>query len=316
MTTQVFTAEQLSNEAYHAETEHVSGSSLATILNKCPAKWRYAEPKDAKHFQFGTTAHTNVLEKSRFDAEYFREPSPSEFKDLITSVAGVTSWLKDKGVAGYSGKKMPELLEMVAKTGEKPFIWHEILEQVKKDAGNRTIVPADDYDKVMRMRQTLINNPVINDIIERGHPEISIYSEINGVPVKVRLDYVSKDACIIDYKTTQSAQPEEFGRLASNLGYYMKMALQHDVFQIAYGRPPTAVKLLAQEKEPPFLGKLFTLTPWQLALGREQYQAALSLYARCKETDIWPGYGLTNAEMDLPTPDWVLAKNKHIKVGE
>lgn len=306
----VYTADQLSNEEYHADREYISGSSLSTIFHRCPAAWRYAEPKDAAHFIFGTTAHTNILEKERFDAEYYRIPDQSEFTDLLTSDTAVKSWLKSQGVAGYSTKSGKELYELAKSTGKPVNIWNDIIAKCEKEAAGRTMIAGEAYDRTMRMRNVVLSNGHMREIVESGHPEISIFWVLNGVKVKVRIDRVTADWCIVDYKSTRSAQPEEFGRLAYNLGYYLKMALQHDVFEAFYGRKPTSVKLLAQEKEPPFLAKMYAMTDWQLDIGRQQYQAALMLFARCLETDVWPSYGLTNDEQELPTPEWVKAKYK------
>lgn len=303
----VFMSDELSNEDYHAEKEHVSGSFLHTLLAYCPAKAKFTPPKDAAHFTFGTTAHTNMLEKHRFDAEYIRLPEQSEFKDLITSEAGIKSFLKAEGVAGYSTKSLDELLEMVARTGKKPHIWHQILKQVQDEAKGRVIVPGRDYDRVMTMREVVMSNGAMREVVESGHPEISIFVMLNGVKVKVRIDRITADACIVDYKSTKSAERREFGRHALNLGYWLKMALQHDAFQAYYGHAPTAVKLLAQEKEEPYLAKLYRLSDFQLEQGRMQYMAALALFKRCSETNVWPSYGLTNDEEELHTPEFYKA---------
>lgn len=308
----VFTADQLTNEQYHEERNHVSGSQLCTLLFGCPAKLKLAPRKDASHFIFGTTAHTNILEQERFEREYVRLPSPGEFKDLLTSDQAMKNWLRDYGVGGYSNKKTDELINMIRATGVAGInIWPEILRDTEAKAKElgATIVKGEDYDKTVMMRQVILHNGAMREVVESGYPEISIFWELNGVPVKVRLDRVTSDYCIVDYKTTRSAAAEEFGRHAYNLGYYLKMALQHDVFEAAYGRKPTAVKLLAQEKEEPFLAKLYRMSDWQLEKGREQYQAALALYQRCVETDTWPNYGLTNDEEELFTPEFV--KNKY-----
>ncbi|WP_236266425.1 hypothetical protein, partial [Escherichia coli] len=47
-------------------------------------------------------------------------------------------------------------------------------------------------------------------------------------------DEVFEVVVITDYKTTQTSKPDDFGRLAFNLGYYLKMALQRDLFVKTY----------------------------------------------------------------------------------
>lgn len=306
----IYTGDQLSNEAYHADTEYVSGSSLATILHQCPAKWRYQPKVEKKAFEFGTAGHTNMLEQHLFDAQYVRLPSPDEFKDLLTSDAAIKSFLKDKGVTGYSAKKTDELIEMAKATGIAPPIWADIMRQKEKEAGERKLIKAEDFDRVRAMRQVVMSNGSMREVVESGRAEVSIFTILHGVPVKVRIDRITGDLAIVDYKTTRDASIEGFGRLAYNLHYYLKMALQHDVFEAVYGVKPTAVKLLAQEHMEPYVAEMYRLNDWQLNVGRNQYMAALSIYSACMKSGKWPSYGGSNGDKELFTPEFIKARHK------
>src|SRR6478736_2577576 len=301
-----YTAEELSNDDYHAETEHVTGSNLFDILQNSPAGWRFKEQEERqkaisarqekqKPLSFGTTGHCVMLEPSRFEQEFFLMRTQEEFKDLLTTDQAILSWMKERG-----------------RTVEPVNILAEIFENVQKQVGDREQVPGGDYDKVLRMREVIMSNGDYADVIQNGEPEISLFCVIDGVPVKVRLDYVTPLGGIKDYKTTRSAQPEAFGRHAYDLGYWLKMALQHDCFCLAYGARPTSVSLLAQEKEPPFLALDHKLTPPQLAVGRMQYKTAIQLFAACKKADVWPSYANGKSQIDLDTPPYIKARFKHI----
>lgn len=308
--TYIFSADEMSNEEYHNNKSHVSGSFLSKLHFGCPAKAKFEPKKDASHFVFGTTAHTNILEIERFNKEFIRKPEPSEFKDLITSQDGMRKFLKAQGVAKYSTMSVDELIAAIKATGIDVPIWHEIEKNLADEAQGRIIVPGKDYDRTMQMREVIMSNGALREVVLSGSPEISIFTTIGGVPVKVRLDRFTQDRSIVDYKTTRDASPEGFGRLAYNLGYYLKMALQYDVTWKAMKQQPTGIKLLAQEHEEPFIAKMYRMSEWQINLGRDQYRAAAAIFKRCKETDSWPVYGLSNDEMELPTPEWVKAKNK------
>lgn len=318
-----YTSVELSNDDYHAETEHVTGSNLFDILQNSPAGWRFKDQEERtkaitarqekqKPLSFGTTGHCVMLEPSRFEQEFFRMPTQEEFKDLLTSDQAMRSWLKERGIKGYSSMKTADLIKEIRSTGEPVNIWAEIFENAQKAAGDREQVPGGDYDKVLRMREVIMSNGDYADVIQNGEPEISLFCVIDGVPVKVRLDYVTPLGGIKDYKTTRSAQPEAFGRHAYDLGYWLKMALQHDCFCLAYGARPTSVSLLAQEKEPPFLALDHKLTPPQLAVGRMQYKTAIQLFAACKKADVWPSYANGKSQIDLDTPPYIKARFKHI----
>lgn len=309
----VFLNDQLSNEEYHAETEHISGSSLAKIFQSCPAKWRWDESnvdeaKKSEALRFGTLTHANVLEPETFNAKFARMPSQADFdkNNLITSVAGLQSWLKERGIPGRSKSDPFELIALIKNccsvSGEDvPLFWHEIYKIADDAAGDRFKAKAEDYDRCIRMREVLFNNPQYHKVIMDGVSEISIFGTLWGCKVKVRLDKVTKDAEIWDYKTCDSANPERFTRRAFDLGYPLKMALQYWLFKGAYGRAPHRVILLAQEKEPPFLPLEFALTEKTLKIGTAQLREAIAQFQYSTENNLWPGYnGGQSYPMDPP----------------
>lgn len=315
-------ADQLTNEQYHEDEIYITGSSLWTIYSKCPAAWRFRKAQEAatkklnaaqKPLTFGTTSHTMLLEPERFAREFFRLPNPDDFPGLITSVAKMQSWLKDRGQKGYSNKTAEELIAMcraVQAPDEVLHIWHEIEANAIKEANGREIVPAKDWDRVHSMRDVLLVNHNYRRIIETGVPELSLFCIIDGVPIKVRLDRVTDVGEIIDYKTTQSAEPERFGRLAHDLGYWCKMALQHDAFKLAYNQDPAGTKLLVQEKDEPWLALMNRLTPEQIMIGRMQYKTALQVFKHCRDSDVWPAYANGQEEIPLTTPTYLQQRYK------
>lgn len=324
MTIKIFSSEELSNTDYHAETDHVSGSQLHKLFTTSPASFKYGVEMDdegnpveqkSRALEFGSCAHTNLLEQSKFEAEYMRGTHKNDVTEwpMIKTQAEAKQWLKDRGVVGYSNKGVDELWEGIQKAcsyGEDvsflPIL--EINQAKMAEASGRTLIRGDDYDACMKMREVLYMNGEVRNIIGKGAPEVSVFAEIEEVSVKVRFDYIY-DWMIIDYKTTISAHPEQFGKQCYNAGYYLKMALQHDVFTLAYGREPSALKLLAQEKKLPFIPVMYRMSEEQLTIGRLQYRSALQQYRACKERDVWPAYG-GGAEMELQTPNFVKQQYK------
>lgn len=345
----VFTNKQLSNDEYHDPNgwaaEYVSGSSLGDIFNTCPANWKFKKNQVTKALEFGTQSHTNFESKKLFEATYARCPAPSEFKDLITSQTGLAAKLKSFGLKGTSGKQYPDLLKMMVDCGESLNVqWLiEMIAQCEAWAEGKKLVDAVDYDACVTMRAVLEQIPEHNACINSptAMHEVSIFGEISGVKVKVRLDHL--DLCenvaariltgydndgtpvfedviypealvITDFKTTMSANPQEFAKLAFNHGYYLKMALQHDLLKRAIKAGafvgisedlPIVVRLLAQEKKEPFLPLAFRMTMEQIKIGRTQYVSVVHTYKECVENDVWPSYANGAAEVELDTPSWV-----------
>lgn len=299
----VYMSDELTNEQYHADTDYVSGSGLCVLFSDCPAMFRYGEKTETPALKKGTEAHAMMLEPSRFTDEFVCGLRPESFEGLLKSDADIRSWLKSRGVKGSDGKKFAELCAMVDATGENPFLWKREVEKFEFANEGKNIVNPDDFDMYQQMRAVILANSKYADMLEGGFTEVSVFGELEGVKVKVRYDLLTKSGAIRDYKTTTTTKPEDFGRQAYNLGYWLKMALQHDMFVAAYGQAPESVGLFAQSKTPPYIPQDFALTKDQLAIGREQYKTALRIYAHCKEHDSWPAYG--SDTMDLPTPEFV-----------
>lgn len=321
MSFKVFTREELSNEDYHAETNHISGSSLVEIIQGSPAKWKFKQRNnDSKALKFGTLSHTMILEQDVFDKEYLRATDLDSIEGLITSQTGLASALKKVGVAGTSGKGYSELVEMMYRSGEDWDVKWLIEQQESAHAlvDGKELVSSADYDKVVAMREVLCNIPAYNAIVnsDTAQKELSIFGEILGVGVKIRIDHVDVVDGVVritDYKTTSDASPERFGKSAFNHGYLSKMALQRDLFVKAFNeKRKVVVGLLAQEKVEPYLPMMYTLTDEQLRIGRLQYLEALATYKKCKELDIWPGYSNGITEQELLVPEWAMKQYKEI----
>lgn len=303
----VYLNNELSNEQYHADTEHINGSGLWNIYDRCPAAWRYKDEEDeqSKALVFGTGSHTALLEPERFEAEYARIPSKEDFgSDLLVTVSDMNSWAKERGIKGLSGKTKAEVIKIIRSTGEPVRIYDEERLFAELNAKGRVLLEGNDYDAIMQMRAVIHANSYYSSLLAGAYSEVSILGELLGEPSKVRFDCLTRGGDIIDYKTAVSAKPDEFFRHAARLGYFMKMAMQHDMFVAAYGKPPRSVNLLVQEKKAPFIPALIRLTEEQLHIGRIQLRSAMEIYKACKKANSWPGYSMGNPVIEMETPEW------------
>ena len=303
----VYFNNELSNEDYHADTEHINGSGLWNILDRCPAAWRYKDEEDeqSKALVFGTGSHTALLEPERFEAEYARMPTKEDFgAELLVTVSDMNSWAKERGIKGLSGKTKAEVIKIIRSTGEPVRIYDEERLFAELNAKGRILLEGDDYDAIMQMRAVIHANSYYSSLLSGAYSEVSILGELLGESSKVRFDCLTRGGDIIDYKTAVSAKPDEFFRHAARLGYFMKMAMQHDMFVEAYGHAPRSVNLLVQEKKSPFIPALIRLTDEQLRIGRIQLRSAMEIYKACKKASSWPGYSMGNPVIEMETPEW------------
>lgn len=303
----VYLNNELSNQEYHTDTKHINGSGLWNILDRCPAAWRYKDEEDeqSKALVFGTGSHTALLEPERFEAEYARMPTKEDFgAELLVTVSDMNSWAKERGIKGLSGKTKAEVIKIIRSTGEPVRIYDEERLFAELNAKGRILLEGNDYDAIMQMRAVIHANSYYSSLLSGAYSEVSILGELLGEPSKVRFDCLTRGGDIIDYKTAVSAKPDEFFRHAARLGYFMKMAMQHDMFVAAYGKPPRSVNLLIQEKKSPFIPALVRLTDEQLHIGRIQLRSAMEIYKACKKANSWPGYSMGNPVIEMETPEW------------
>lgn len=324
---QVFKADELSNEDYHAH-EYISGSSLVEIHSECIAQWKFGEKKETPPLRFGIASHAALLEPEKFDAEFVCDINASEGKvkkadipskgwlkvepkkesSLITSDAELKAWLKHRGIKYKSTTPFSELVQLAYAGGEEPKILKldsMILESNAVRDG-KTIVKYDDYEMIMQMRRVVFADQAIAAMLVNARVEMSIICDIkiNGVwiGIKIRPDIITENFEVPDYKTTASMNPEKFGRDAHDKGYWLKQAFIHDVLQAVYKRE-AKMGLLAQCKSAPYIHQLYWMTEEQLEVGRDQYESALMDYYRSKESGIYPAY-FDGATM-LPTPAYL-----------
>ncbi|WAX16290.1 hypothetical protein KP591P3_00054 [Klebsiella phage KP591P3] len=303
----VYLNNELSNDQYHADTEHINGSGLWNIYDRCPAAWRYKDEEDeqSKALVFGTGSHTALLEPERFEAEYARMPTKEDFgAELLVTVNDMNSWAKERGIKGLSGKTKAEVIKIIRSTGEPVRIYDEERLFAELNAKGRILLEGDDYDAIMQMRAVIHANSYYSSLLSGAYSEVSILGELLGEPSKVRFDCLTRGGDIIDYKTAVSAKPDEFFRHAARLGYFMKMTMQHDMFVEAYGHAPRSVNLLVQEKKSPFIPALIRLADEQLRIGRIQLRSAMEIYKACKKANSWPGYSMGNPVIEMETPEW------------
>lgn len=306
----IYSRHEMTNEQYHEEKEHISTSGILKIADYCPAKWRFGEvDTESPALQFGTASHAAILEHDVFSEMFIRGIDKNE-SGMIASDTAAKSFLKDKGVKVKSGAPFSDLAKLCLDVDEDVKLFKLLEMNLEGKAINKglTIIKPDDYDTLMKMRDTVFNDESNVEMMEGASIESSLFCEImiNGVwiKVKIRPDIITSDCCVPDYKTTRDIRPEEFGRLAYNQGYWMKQAFVCDVLNAAYDNMRDfKPQLFAQEKDAPYIYQVYNLTDEQIKVGREQYTMALRQYQICKDADAWPAYA--DGPIDLPTPEYI-----------
>ena len=143
-------------------------------------------------------------------------------------------------------------------------------------------------------------------IFSDGQAEVHLEWQEGATRCTGRLDWLRGDKrLVMDYKTTQSANPAAFVGMAVGYGYAMQEAFYRRGVKAVHGKEPAFVFLL-QEKEPPFACSLVAFDPAMQEIGDRQAAHALALWGTYMARDEWPGYPRRIAHLEPPA--WYLAR--------
>ena len=182
------------------------------------------------------------------------------------------------------------------RTKEGKAIWAGL------EADKKIILSASDYEAVEGMSQSVLTHETAAKLLEKGDPEVTIYTDIEGIPAKARLDWY-RNGIILDLKTTTAADPESFSRSCANFGYALQNAFYIDCCEAA-GLEAFSFIICAVENSAPYLCTAYELDDLSVELGRDHYKKALNRYRECMALDDFPGYPSDIQTLSLPA--WTL----------
>ena len=109
------------------------------------------------------------------------------------------------------------------------------------------------------------------------------------------------DGFITELKSTQSAEPARFSRLALNMHYHAQMVLyRQGAMELGLVAPAADLFIVAVESKPPFPVSVLRLTQPVIDLAAKTLALWCERLRTCEENDHWPGYSSAVIDMDLP----------------
>jgi hypothetical protein len=254
---------RISNDIYHSGPCEIPSLSRGTIVNllDCPAKAWWNHPKlntacpkqeNERKFNLGSAVHDYVLEGGK----------------KIQVIFGYDDWKK---------KDARELADLSFGSGMIPLLEKQFLQvQAIGEAAKKTIYGCPELG--------------ITDLIADGDAELSYFWDENGTRFRTRLDWISKDKkLILDLKTSNSADPDEFSRKIENFGYCVQDSLYRRGVHAVDGTFPELIFIIV-ETEAPYLCSIVSLSAEFQELGNQKVEAAIKLWNHCLKTGQWPGY--------------------------
>lgn len=263
-------------DIYHGkctDAPNISSSGLRTIESKSPAHYWIHSPynenrvpqKDTKALNFGRAAHALLIGGENFKQNYAVRPSRFD------------SWR--------------------TKDAQE---WRN--EQIKN---GKTVLVPDDLETIKGMAEALSKHPLVRSGIMHGDIERSLFwkDKQTGVWLKARPDCLpTADGVVCDFKTAEDASPNAARRAMQERGYPMQGALIGMGMEELTGVKMTDFVLIFQEKEPPYAILVTTVDNEWIYWARRQLRRAIDTFAKCIETNEWPGYA---EECVTSMPDWL-----------
>ena len=257
---------------------------LQRLRTKTPAHikaWVSQQDEETPAKAFGKAYHCAVFEPEVFAATYCKPPVNPP-RDL--------RYLRDAKRPGES------TLESIA-------FW----DAWDAEHAGRIQLSQDFFELIEEMLAGLRSNPLVNNLlfVEGGNNEVTMRwtDAATDVPCKARADrWLRKMRVMVDLKSTDDASEEAFRRSVDKFGYHIQHA-HYSEGAMACGEPLDEYLIVAQEKDAPYLARVFRVDAAAEARGFELRERGLQILKRCREANEWPGYvGIT----ELSLPPWAL----------
>lgn len=286
-------------DVYH-QWDACSNSRLQ-LIRRSPAHLRshiLTASGETDALRLGSAVHMAILEPEIFSVRYAEKKQCKEYTE--------------KG----KGPRCTKLGKHLLMSGEVVCGTHLGGQPINE---NVALLDPDDWAACREMRAAVTRKRRAAGLVgAAGDFELSIVWD-EEVPIVVdgkritttvrcrgRLDHYSPDldgGTILDLKTTEDAEEEEFAKSIYKWNYHWQGGLySRGCGKLPRPLPVKHYAILAMEKKPPYEVGVFRLTEGALDAGEQMAMKYLQLYARCQYTGDWPGY--PDRVRDVALPDW------------
>ena len=180
----------------------------------------------------------------------------------------------------------------------------------KAEQGDKTIIKSAlklDADAAVK---AILENADVSELIKVSRKQVFALGFWKDaatkldIPVRVLIDLVPPadhpqfGKWLSDFKTARNGDPAAWARVVDDQAYDVQAALYSDIYTAATKEDRSDWVFALQENVAPFhvVSPMPALTAEFLQWGREKYQAALTRYAQCLATGVWPSYAVVGLQ--------------------
>lgn len=255
------------------------------------------------HSALSSTGARKLLESpARFD--YWRS-HPQEHKDAFD--LGTATHTKVLGTGARAVTYPPEHLTPSGNVSTKKETGEWVTEQ---RANGLIVLTANDLAKVDAMAEAVLAHEEARQILETiAGREVSIFTEIDGVPMRARFD-IYDGTKAADLKSARDASPKGFNKAVGSYGYHIQDRWYRETHIAVTGAELESFKFIVVESTAPYLVGVYDLDFMWEDIAKERTARARELYRACTSTNIWPGY----QSGTLTPPTWAVYENQEEEI--
>jgi hypothetical protein len=253
----------LPDEQYHAARDSLSFSGAKLLLPpSCPAKFRERMDNPPKPKPDYTFGHAAHRLRLGRGAEIVEVDAPD-----------------------WRSKAAREMRDLAC-NGVAPMLTHEL-------------------EIAREMVRAVDAHPIAGPLFETGDAEMSLYATdpATGVRLRGRTDWLTAldgQYFVVDFKTSDTAEPQAFARKGAKYLYHAQHAWYEDLVKaVGLSDSPRFVDVVV-EKTRPYVVTVVEYDDDAVTQGRRLNRMAIDIYAECIRTNTWPDYGPGIHSISLP----------------
>ena len=214
-----------------------------------------------KAMTFGSALHCKVFEPSKFESRFYTELERPE--DALGTISDIRDWIVDRG-GSPKGTMRAQLIDQAKKINPSVRIWEELQASHKTKNQGKEFLDAEMIANLDNCEQALMQSERVVQILSNGVAEKRYEAEIDGCPMKARLDWVTPKM-IVDLKTFTQTKGKSIDKTVADAIKYEKYHWQAWVYHtlrkaVEPGWDGPHV-LIFVESEPPHEIRIKVLSP-------------------------------------------------------
>ena len=203
-----------------------------------------------------------------------------EGQDLLGQLVTIPDYKKDPENVDGKGKR----------SFSKNTTWCKSKIAAFKEANSdKTIVEQSELDRIQGIYTSLKTDPKSASEFTSSFHEVTLISEIEGVPVKARLDGLKQDLSRFwDVKTSRDVETRWFGQSGCRLGYPFKFTFYERVLD-SLGIRAEGASFIAVENHGVFDVNVMNFNLSDFEQWQDKVLGVIESYIRGLKADEWPG---------------------------